>query len=195
MSEVSTEHSSDQNHVTPIQTTHFQAGRIARIGVFTALIAVSSQLSIPMPAGVPMTLQTLVIPLAGILLGAMDGTIATLVYLLLGAIGLPVFAGFAGGVGVLFGMTGGFLLSFPVMAYFAGAWYHGKKVRTALGLIVGAVINYAVGTVLFVILTKSTFAYAFSVCVLPFLPTAILKIIIIFFLAPILKKALSKAGI
>ena len=122
------------------QTSHttFTAKDLCQTGIFTALIVVCSQLSIPMPAGVPMTLQTFIIPLAGIVLGAKRGTIATCIYVLLGAVGLPVFAGFAGGLGILFGMTGGFILSFPLMALFAGLGSRrDKKSMTILGLIIG----------------------------------------------------------
>ena len=63
-----------------------------------------------------MTLQTLIIPIAGIVLGKKRGTYATLLYLIIGAIGIPVFSGFSGGIGILLGMTGGFLISnhYPV---------------------------------------------------------------------------------
>ena len=66
---------------------------IIYIAVFTAIIAVLAQISIPMPGGVPMTMQTFAVPLAGIVLGAKRGTISTLIYVLLGFIGVPVFAG------------------------------------------------------------------------------------------------------
>ena len=128
---------------TQTSRTSFSAKDLCQIGIFTALIVVCSQLSIPMPAGVPMTLQTLIIPIAGIVLGAKRGTIAACLYVLLGAVGLPVFAGFTGGLGILFGMTGGFILSFPLMALFAGLGSRrNKKMPTMAGLVTGAVVNY-----------------------------------------------------
>lgn len=89
-------------------------------GVFAALLAVLSQLSIPLPSGVPVTLQTFAVALCGFTLGARKGAAAVVVYLLLGAVGLPVFAGFLGGVGILFGVTGGFLWGFIAMAALCG---------------------------------------------------------------------------
>ena len=173
-----------------------QVKDICLIGMFTALIVVCSQLSIPMPAGVPMTLQTFIIPLAGIVLGAKRGTIATCIYLLLGAVGLPVFAGFSGGVGILFGMTGGFLLSFPLMALCAGLGSrHDNKVKTAVGLIIGAVLNYIVGMIMFAALTDSSMGYAFTACVLPFIPTAIIKIVLAEIIGLQMKKLLRRAGV
>ncbi|MBO5520395.1 MAG: biotin transporter BioY [Eubacterium sp.] len=173
-----------------------QVKDICLIGMFTALIVVCSQLSIPMPAGVPMTLQTFIIPLAGIVLGAKRGTIATCIYLLLGAVGLPVFAGFSGGIGILFGMTGGFLLSFPLMALCAGLGSrHDNKVKTAAGLIIGAVLNYLVGMIMFAALTDSSMGYAFTACVLPFIPTAIIKIVLAEVIGLQMKKLLRRAGV
>ena len=169
---------------------------ICLIGMFTALIVVCSQLSISMPAGVPMTLQTFIIPLAGIVLGTKRGTIAACVYLLLGAAGLPVFAGFAGGIGILFGITGGFLLSFPLLALFAGLGSRqDSKVKTAAGLIIGAVLNYIVGMVMFAALTDTGMGYAFTACVLPFIPTAIIKIVLAEIIGLQIKKRLRRAGV
>ena len=78
------------------------------ISMFTVLIAICSWISIP--AAVPFTLQTLGVFLAVGILGGKRGTMAVLVYILLGAIGIPVFAGFSGGIGVLTGTTGGFIV-------------------------------------------------------------------------------------
>ena len=90
------------------------------ISAFTAIIAVMAQISIPLPAGVPLTLQTLAVPLAGIVLGAKRGCVSTLLYVLLAAVGVPVLANMTGGIGYVFGITGGFIISFPVMALLSG---------------------------------------------------------------------------
>lgn len=181
---------------TQTSRTSFSAKDLCQIGIFTALIVVCSQLSIPMPAGVPMTLQTLIIPIAGIVLGAKRGTIAACLYVLLGAVGLPVFAGFTGGLGILFGMTGGFILSFPLMALFAGLGSRrNKKLPTMAGLVTGAVVNYLAGMLLFAVITGSDMKYAFTACVLPFIPTSVIKIILAALLGLQLKKALLRAGI
>jgi len=172
------------------------AAELCRIAICTALIAILAQISIPLPLGVPMTLQTLAVPLAGILIGAKGGTIATCIYLLLGAVGVPVFAGFTGGLGSLLGMTGGFLISFPLMAWLAGWGYEkGTKLSLAAGLVLGAVLNYAIGTVWFVVVAESTFATALSACVIPFIPTAIIKLILAGWLGVLLRTRLVKAGV
>ena len=91
-----------------------KAHHLASTGFMTALTAVCAWISIPGP--VPFTLQTFAVFLAPGLLGGRLGTMAVGAYLLLGAAGLPVFSGFSGGLGALFGATGGFLLGFLLTA-------------------------------------------------------------------------------
>ena len=174
---------------------------ILYIAVFAAIIAVLAQVSIPLPAGVPLTLQTLAVPLAGMILGKRRGTIATVIYVLLGAVGVPVFANLSGGLGIVLGMTGGFIISFPLMAYLAGYGMEtasrSSGIRAQIpmwaGLVSGALINYAVGTVWFMIIAHTDLTAALMGCVVPFIPTAILKIILAGLLGPILRKALVRA--
>ena len=77
------------------------------VGVFAAVLAVLSQISFPLPSGIPVTLQTFAVALCGYALGCKRGTLAVLVYIVLGAVGLPVFANFSGGFGSLVGLAGG----------------------------------------------------------------------------------------
>ena len=168
---------------------------ITQIGLAAALIAILAQISIPMPAGVPMTLQTFAIPFVAIILGSKKGTIAAVIYVLLGAVGLPVFAGFKGGLGIVLGLTGGFIVSFPIMAFLAGLGLEmGGMVKLYAGLVAGAVINYIIGTCWFVVAAHSTFAAAFAACVLPFIPTAIIKIILAGIIGKKVRELLIKAG-
>ena len=85
-------------------------------GMFAALMAVISQLSIPMPNGVPITIQVFGIALIGVTLGWRLGCLSAVIYLLIGAVGLPVFANFGGGISRLVSLTGGYLWSYPLMA-------------------------------------------------------------------------------
>jgi biotin transport system substrate-specific component len=171
----------------------FSVRELCFIGIFAAVIAVSSQLAIPMPYGVPMTLQTLVIPIAGIALGAKKGAVATLIYVALGAAGVPVFAGYQGGMGIVFGMTGGFILSFPVMAFAAGlGGGKNKAIWLAIGLAGGAALNYLCGMLWFGYVAAVDLETAFLACVLPFIPTAILKIILAAILGRQIKRALMR---
>ena len=97
---------------TKIQASQkFSAKEICYVALFTAVIAVMAQISIPMPLGVPMTMQTFAITLAAVVVGAKLSTISTTIYLLLGAVGVPILAGFSGGLSKFVGPTGGFLIS------------------------------------------------------------------------------------
>lgn len=88
--------------------------------MFAAVLAVISQISIPMPTGVPITIQVFGIALIGVILGWRLGFLATLVYILLGSVGLPIFANFRGGFSVLLEFTGGYIWTWPFMVLLCG---------------------------------------------------------------------------
>ena len=161
------------------------------MGVFAAIIAVMAQIIIPLPYGVPITLQTLAIPLAGVVLGSKKGTIATILYILIGAVGVPVFAGFTGGLGVVFGPTGGFILSFPFLALASGI---GAEKNSKLwlwgGVVIGVLVNYLCGVVYFSIFTSNDLITSFIACVLFFIPGDILKITVTALLGDKVRKLL-----
>ena len=108
------------------------------VGMFAAVLAVVSQISIPMPSGVPVTIQVFGIALVGAVLGWKRGLLAVVVYILIGAAGVPVFANFRGGLQVLTGMTGGYILAWPVMAVLCGICP--RLENKALGLAVRMVL-------------------------------------------------------
>ena len=83
--------------------------KIVYTALFSALIAAMSQIAIPLPSGVPLTLQTFAIAFAGFFLGWKSALAAMLLYIALGALGLHVFANFTGGIQKLVGLTGGFI--------------------------------------------------------------------------------------
>jgi biotin transport system substrate-specific component len=179
-----------QNHKSSLSVVD-----LCYISLFTALIAVLAQISIPLPGGVPLTLQTFAIPLAGIVLGPKRGTISALLYVLLGAIGIPVFASLTGGFGIILGVTGGFIVSFPIMALFAG-FAANRTVKSPMlwvWLILGALVNYVVGTIWCMVVAGLDLPGALAACVIPFIPTAILKIILTGFLGTLLRRTLISA--
>ena len=159
------------------------------IAVGAALLAVCSWLSVPFT--VPFTLQSFAVCLVAALLGLRRGTLAVLVYILLGAVGLPVFAGFKAGLGVLLGVTGGFLFGFLPVALavgFAADRRPGRALPMALGMLGGMLLCYACGTVWFVLVyTRSSGAIgmlaALNLCVFPFLLPDTLKCALALFLA------------
>ena len=118
---------------------------IVFIALMAAVIAVLAQFSIPMPTGTLLTLQTFAVALCGSVLGLKKGLAAVGVYLLLGAVGLPVFASFRGGMGVLMGLTGGFLFGFLPLAAGCG-WGRDKKMLPGLAAgLLGLVVCHAIG--------------------------------------------------
>lgn len=155
---------------------------LALCALFAALIAVCAWISIP--ATVPFTLQTFAIFAALGLLGGKRGTVAVAVYLLLGAIGVPVFAGFQGGIGALLGTTGGYLLGFLLTALIE--W--GMEVRFGsktgvflLSAVLGMLVCYAFGTAWYLVVYARTkgaisLATALGWCVVPFLIPDAVKI-------------------
>lgn len=154
---------------------------LCMIGLWAAIIAVMAQISIPMPLGVPMTMQTFAITMVGVVLGSKKAGIATCIYVLLGAIGLPVFAGLSGGLNCVVGPTGGFILSFPIMAFIIGLGIEGRnknKYNFVLAIIMGTVVNYIVGVIMFCAITGNGVGTGIMACVVPFIPTAVIKAVI-----------------
>jgi biotin transport system substrate-specific component len=98
---------------------HHTLSELAWVTAFAAVTAAGAQGQIP-HYPVPFTLQTLVVLLAGAFLGARNGALSQLLYLGVGALGAPVFAGWSGGIGPLLGPTGGYLVAFPVAAAIIG---------------------------------------------------------------------------
>ena len=170
---------------------------LCQIGVYTAVIVACAQLPpIPLPGGVPITLQSWAIALGGLLLGPKNGALAALAYVLLGAVGAPVFAGLTGGMSVILRHTGGFILSFPLVALLAGLGARkGKAGWVFAGLIAGTLVNWLVGMVYFSWVLSTTLFYAFSMAVLPFIPTAVLRIILLPVISKGIKTALTRARV
>lgn len=166
--------------------------------VFTALmaviIAVCSWISIP--TTVPFTLQTFGVFMAVGLLGGKKGTISVLVYILLGAVGVPVFAGFSGGVGTLFGTTGGYIVGFLLsgLVYWAMTAAFGEKLPIMIvAMVLGLIVCYAFGTAWFMIVYAKNTApiglmTALGWCVFPFIIPDCIKIALAIVLTKQLKK-------
>lgn len=155
---------------------------IVYIGMFVAIITICAYISIP--TAVPFTMQTFGIFAAVAILGQKRGTLTMLVYLLLGAVGVPVFAGFKGGVAVLFGPTGGYLLGYFLATILSGLLikHFGRKFPIMFfAMVFGLLVCYAFGTVWFIYLyTKNGSDIgiwgALSSCVFPFVIPDIIKI-------------------
>lgn len=159
------------------------AGTMTRVALMAAFTAVAAQITIPLEP-VPFTLQVLAVILTGLLLGPRYGALAMGIYLLVGAVGVPVFAGFRGGLGVLFGDTGGYLLAYPLAAALAGmaagAVANASRQR---GLVAGFLwgsaalaVIYALGATWLAILAGLSPAAALAAGVLPFVVFDLIKV-------------------
>jgi len=160
------------------------------VSLFAALTAVGAFISIPLYP-VPLTLQNLFTLLAGMTLGSVLGGSSQIIYVLLGLIGLPVFAGFKAGIGVLFGPTGGFLWGFIISSYIVGKIIELKKEKDIFYYFlaggIGIIIIYISGITQLSLVTAIGIKKALMVGVFPFLPGDILKIIAASFIASKLK--------
>lgn len=163
--------------------------------LMAALMCVLCPVSVPI-GPIPISLSILVILLTVYVLGTWRALVSYTVYLLLGAVGMPVFSGFQGGLAKLAGPTGGYLAGFWLMILVAGIIMEkGKRnlLVTILGMLVGVAIDYAVGTAWFVFQTESTVVHALDVCVYPFIPFDVAKIVIAVLLGSMVYKGLQKA--
>ena len=141
---------------------------ISLTALSASLICVCAWVAIPI-GGVPMTLQTFGVAFCGYLLGARRGAGATMLYLTLGAVGLPVFAGFGGSLSFLIGPTGGFLFGFPVMALLCGLASKRKHIFCELVLMIcGLMICHLAGTLWFAYVSGISVMQAFFVVSLPY---------------------------
>lgn len=167
------------------------------IGLCAALTAVCSQIQIP--AAVPFTLQTFAVFLACGLLGGKRGTVSVLIYILLGAVGLPVFAGFKGGIGALLGTTGGYIIGFLFTALVMWLFEKvpGKKmILLGISMICGLLVCYAFGTAWFILVYTNTkepvgIMTALSWCVFPFIIPDMVKIALALALTSRLRKLIT----
>lgn len=164
---------------------------ISLIGIMTALIAVSAQITVPLPSGVPVTLQTFTVALCGYLLGSKRSVLSVLVYILLGLVGVPIFSAFTAGTAALFGKTGGFIIGFLFVALFCGL-PNKKRIFHILCGCGGLVICHAAGTLWFAFLTKMNFFAALALVSLPFIVKDIICIVIAMFVSERLKKIIVK---
>lgn len=169
---------------------------IVCIGMFAAILAVLSQISVPVPMGVPVTLQTFAVALTGVVLAWKFGTISTLIYVLLGAVGVPVFAGFKGGAQVLVNYTGGFIWGFIVMTFLCGIGIQmkNKLIGMSLGFI-GLAICHLFGVLQFMVVMNRGFKESFLLASAPYLMKDIISVILAYVVGSQIRTRLLRAGL
>ena len=154
--------------------------KITMCALFAALTAICSQIQIPLPQ-IPINLALFSVCMAGAVLGAGYGSLSIIVYVLLGAVGVPVFVGFKGGFATITGPTGGYIVGYIVCAFVTGfiiKFTKGKIYHMALAMVVGIALCYVLGTIWFMILTGNSLVVSLGYCVLPFLPGDAIKIVL-----------------
>ncbi len=164
---------------------------VALVGLFAALTVICAWISIPL-GPVPVTLQTFAVFLAAALLGPKRGTLAVGVYILLGVVGLPVFSGFKGLNPVTFGYVLGFL-PLGLLTAAAEKLFPGRKLALPLGMALGLLVCYLIGTVWFWYVmhfrgTEYGFGKILSLCVVPFVIPDLFKLGLAYFLSKKLRK-------
>ena len=179
---------------TPASGRGFRTYDLVYAALFAVLITVCSWISIP--AAVPFTLQTLGVFLAVNVLGGRRGSLSVLVYILLGTIGLPVFQSFTGGIGILLGNTGGYIVGFLLAAL--AMWgleclFQNSRAVQLVSMLVGLLICYAFGTAWFMVLYmkghgRVSLAAILGWCVIPFIIPDLIKIAIVFLIGPRIRK-------
>ena len=164
--------------------------RTTKASVFTALFAALTAacafLSIPVPGTpIPIVLQNMMVVLCGMILGPFLGTVSTVVFILCGLLGLPVFNGGTGGFAKLMSPTGGFIIGYAISSLTAGLILgkprqDGKKhaVRTVLAALLGFAVMYVTGVLHFMHSMDKTFQETLALCVIPYLPGDLIKAVV-----------------
>lgn len=169
---------------------------ITTIAICLALMCVLSPLSIPLSGGVPISLATFVVMVLAIVLKQYKSMIVVALYLLLGLIGLPVFGNFSSGASILFGMTGGYLFGYLLLAYITGLFASKfeskeakiKNIYLMSGMILGTAALYILGTAYFMKYTGMNLQSSMMACVIPFIPGDLIKMIVALIVSPRIEK-------
>ena len=167
------------------------------VAVMAALICVAGPLTVAI-GPIPLSLATFAIYLAGAVLGAKRGALATAIYLLIGLVGVPVFSGFTGGFQKLAGVTGGYLAGYLPCALLSGLPVEPSRPEAALGwrlpafMVLGTAVLYLIGTAWFILQTGNGLAASLGMCVIPFLPGDAAKILAATLLSAPIRMALGR---
>lgn len=160
--------------------------------LFAALISAACFIQIPLPGGIPISIQDMLAMLSGLILGPLQGAISVLIFLVLGSIGLPVFSGKAGIQVIFGGPTGGFLIGYLLGAVLGGLFlkfvlppvkdFKTKRTYTivmiSISCIIATVVVFIAGIIGFKIVTQSTMTKTLAAVLIPFIPGNLIKIVV-----------------
>ena len=159
-------------------------------GIITALLCVFGPIGIPV-AGIPITLTTLIIYIAAFVFDPRISLTSVAIYIVLGCFGLPVFSGFAGGITHLIGPSGGFVVGY-IPLVISVSLLKNSNPKSLIGIIIGTALLYLFGLIGYKMYTDQSVTTLLSVCVLPFLPGDIVKIILSLIISPKFKRIMCK---
>ena len=164
------------------------------VGLFAAFLSIFAPIAINLPfTAVPISLATFAVYLCGAVLGPYYGTGSVAIYLLLGLVGVPVFSGYMAGVQKLAGPTGGYIIGYLFMAFFTGLAVRcipKKYIGYPIGMVAGTLACYLIGTAWFMMQSGTELSAALTMCVYPFIPGDIVKMVAAIALAYPLNHAL-----
>lgn len=175
----------------------FSVKLMVEIAMVTAVICVLSPFTIPLPfSPVPLSLSIFAIYIGLYALGYKWGTVSILLYILIGLVGVPVFSAFSAGPQKLLGPTGGYIVGYVFIGIITGLFidkFEKKIYMHVIGMVIGVSVCYLFGTIRFTMLMEQhTFVSALSLCVIPFIPGDILKIVAAVLVGPVLRKQIKK---
>ena len=174
--------------------TRISVNAMAEIALMTAVLCILSPISVPI-GPVPVSMSLFAVFLAVYVLGQKRSLAATLLYILIGFVGMPVFSGYAGGIARLFGPTGGYIFGYLAICWVSG-WFierfpFSQWYMQIFGMLLGLLLCYTFGTLWFMLVTKMYLSEALALCVYPFLAFDTVKLLAAFFVGNTVKRALS----
>lgn len=170
---------------------------LAMTAMMAAVISAVSPFAVPI-GPISLSLCTLLLYMTPYILGWQRGALATLVFILLGMVGMPVFTGFQGGIGKVLGPTGGYIAGYIPLVIITGLairFFPRNRVFQFLGMIAATAVLYTLGTAWFCVQSQSDLQRALGLCVLPFIPGDLIKMVIAMAAGPELRKQLVRAGV
>ena len=170
---------------------------LAVTAVLTALMAVIAPFSVAV-GPIPLSFCTLIVYLAAYLLSWRRATAATLAYILLGVVGMPVFSGFSAGLGAVAGPTGGYIVGYLPLTALSGlavSRFPQSRFLQLLGMAGATAVLYTLGTSWYCLQSGTSLVPALAACVLPFLPGDLLKMLAATAMGPVFRNRMARAGI
>ncbi len=173
-----------------------RTAKMVRVALVTAVLCILGPLSIPIPVSpVPISLTQLGVYLAVYALDRRDASLSVLLYLLIGAIGLPVFSGFAGGFAKLAGPTGGYLIGFVCLAWLSALFVDkdpSNRFQSAVGMVLGNLVVYLFGSAWLAVVAHLGFVQALLVGVVPYILFDVAKMILALGVGPKIREAVNR---